>query len=246
MKNITIQCTDITKSFKSGEHEIQVLKGINLEVQAGEMLMLMGPSGSGKTTLLTIIAGIMAPTMGTCLILDRNMYTMPSDELTLFRGKTIGLLFQKFMLVPTLNAIENAAITLLCQGVDDKIAFEKAAVLLGQLGLKNLLYAMPQELSGGEQQRVALARAVIHDPPVILCDEPTSFLDSELGQQIMELLKGIQKKSGATVVVVTHDDRILAFADRIVEIEDGQLKDGVKKNQQQSSAESAELPMVIT
>lgn len=228
MSNNAIQCTGITKTFaNNGSAPIEILHGIDIAVERGQMIMLMGPSGSGKTTLLAIMGGILAPTQGECLILDQSLKALSQEQVTQFRGSKIGFLFQKFMLVPTLTAAENVVIPLLCQGVERKEAFKKAEELLESLGLKGQSDYTTDRLSGGEQQRVALARAMIHNPEILLCDEPTSFLDSERGQQIMEQLKAIQQKDHTTVIVVTHDDRILKFADRIIEIEDGKVKGAV-------------------
>lgn len=225
MSNNAIQCTGITKIFtNNGSQSIEVLRGIDVTIERGQMIMLMGHSGSGKTTLLAIMGGILPATQGECLILDQSLKTMNQEQITHFRGSKIGFLFQKFMLVPTLTAVENVVIPLLCQGVDRKEAFKKATDLLESLGLKGQSGYTADKLSGGEQQRVALARAMIHNPEILLCDEPTSFLDSERGQQIMELLKSLQQKNQVTIIVVTHDDRILKFADRIIEIEDGKVK----------------------
>jgi putative ABC transport system ATP-binding protein len=243
MSDAAIQCIGIVKSFAhNGLKPLEVLHGIDLSIDCGQMVMLMGPSGSGKTTLLAIVGGILAPTSGKCLILGKDMNVMGYKEVTQFRGHKIGFLFQKFMLVPTLTAIENVVIPLLCQGVSREEAFEKAALLLESMGLKDQTYYTSDKLSGGEQQRVALARAMIHNPDILLCDEPTSFLDSERGQQIMQLLKDIQQKNHTTVVVVTHDDRILAFADRIIEIEDGKIKG---KSSLHSQKIETSLPAVI-
>jgi len=224
MSTITIECIGIKKTFQdSGSPAVEVLHGVDFKANQGEMIMLMGPSGSGKTTLLAIMGGILAPTSGSCSLLGKNLASMNDKEITQFRGDNIGFIFQKFMLVPTLSAIENTAIPLLCKNIPREEAFKKAYELLTSMGLEKQAYYASPQLSGGEQQRVALARAMIHSPSIILCDEPTSFLDSERGKQIMELLKKVQKETHATVVVVTHDDRILSFADRIVTIEDGKI-----------------------
>ncbi len=221
MKTITIECKNIKKSFVSGNKEIQVLHNVDLTAHEKEMIMLMGPSGSGKTTLISIIGGILEQDSGECLVLSQSINQMPSKEKTKFRGENIGFLFQHFILIPTLNALENAAIPLLCTGASRSIAFEKAKSLLIQMGLENEIYKKPTQLSGGEQQRVAIARAFIHNPKIVLCDEPTSFLDIERGKKIMDILQATKDKNNCTIIVVTHDPRILDFADRIVRIEDG-------------------------
>lgn len=225
MNITTIECINVSKTFnQNGSKPIEILHNIDFKAQQNEMIMLMGPSGAGKTTLLAIIGGILQPTSGQCRLLEHPLEQMNSSQITRFRGDTIGFLFQKFMLVPTLSAVENVVIPLLCKNISRQEAFKKSYALLESVGLKQQADYNATALSGGEQQRVALARAIIHDPAIILCDEPTSFLDSQHGQQIMQLLKDIQKERRATIVVVTHDDRILSFADRIVNVEDGRIK----------------------
>lgn len=221
MKTKTIECKNIKKSFMNGDKRIEVLHDINLTTYEQEMIMLMGPSGSGKTTLISIIGGIMQQDSGQCLVLNKSINELPRAEKTFFRGETIGFLFQHFILVPTLNAVENAAIPLLCTGFDAQESYAKAEKLLTDFGIGKEMHKTPKQLSGGEQQRVAIARAVIHEPKIILCDEPTSFLDLERGKKIMEILQQIKEKNKCTIIVVTHDPRILSFADRIVRIEDG-------------------------
>ncbi len=223
MKNTTIECVHISKHFNEGAGRVDTLKDINFSASASELVMLMGPSGSGKTTLLSIIGGILTASNGECYILGKELRKMDEDERTSFRGNHIGFIFQNFNLVPTLNAVENAALPLLIKGTARDEAFAKAEEYLVRFGLDSQRYRVPSELSGGEQQRVAIARACIHQPSIILCDEPTSFLDRSRGLQIMELLVAIKKSFNTTIVVVTHDPRILSFADRILEIEDGVL-----------------------
>ncbi len=224
MNQITIECKNITKNFTEGSTTVEILKKVDLTASAGQLIMLMGPSGSGKTTLLSIIGGILAQDSGECLVLGQPINSLSQAEQTKFRGKNIGFMFQSFMLVPTLNALENASIPLLLQGTDAKVATQKTRELLEKLGLKEQQLRYPAQLSGGEQQRVAIARACVHKPPIILCDEPTSFLDHERGKQIMELLKEIKQENNCTIVVVTHDPRIIEFADHIYEIMDGTIE----------------------
>lgn len=223
MKNVTISCQQISKEFKEGTQTLQILKDINLVTWDHELILLMGPSGSGKTTLLSIIGGILSQTKGTCLVLDTNINELSEAERTLFRRKNIGFLFQHFVLVPTLTALENVVIPLLLNGTPREQAYEQASQFLTKLGLKDYQHRRPEKLSGGEQQRVALARACIHKPKILLCDEPTSFLDRSRGTQIMQLLQSIKDETLCTILVVTHDPRIVPYADRIFEIEDGIL-----------------------
>ena len=224
MDQITIECKNITKTFGKEEIIIQPLRGINLVAHENEMIMLMGPSGSGKTTLISIIGGILQQSSGECLILNKPINSLAEEEKTKFRGQNIGFMFQYFNLIPTLNAIENASIPLILNGCPRAQAMEQTKNFLQTIGLETQAYRTPSDLSGGEQQRIALARACIHHPKIILCDEPTSFLDRERGKQIMELLQKIKSDNKCTLIVVTHDPRILGFADRIIEIEDGMLK----------------------
>jgi putative ABC transport system ATP-binding protein len=229
MSQITIVCKNISRSYGKGEKIVQALRSIDLVAYENELIMLMGPSGSGKTTLISIIGGILKPTSGECLVLDKPINNLPEKEKTKFRGNTIGFLFQAFNLVPTLTAIENAAIPLLLNGWDRKKAMEESSRVLLSVGLDKQRFNIPSDLSGGEQQRVAIVRSCIHKPRIILCDEPTSFLDHQRGKQIMELLQAIKNENHCTLIVVTHDPRILNFADRILEIEDGFLKEQSNK-----------------
>jgi len=224
MSEITIDCKNITKTFGQGTAEVKVLRGINLTAHENELIMLMGPSGSGKTTLISIIGGLLNQNSGDCTVLGKSINQLSEEEKTKFRGKNIGFLFQYFNLVPTLTAIENAAIPLILNGVNRQQAFEEAAKLLTSVGLEEQLYSTPSNMSGGQQQRVAIARACIHKPKIILCDEPTSFLDHERGKKTLELLQQIKNDTKCTLIVVTHDPRILEFADRILEIDDGVIK----------------------
>lgn len=223
MSTITIACKDINKSFIQGDKKIEVLKGVDFVAHENELIFLMGPSGSGKSTLLSIIGGFLSQDSGECLILGKPMNQMAHKEKTDFRGKNIGFLLQSFNLIPTLSNIENVSLPLFLNGVERNAAFAQAEVMLDKMDLKPQIDTRPSNLSGGEQQRVAIARACIHKPKIILCDEPTSSLDLERGKKIMLLLQEIKKEMHCTIIVVTHDPRILPFADRIVKIEDGKI-----------------------
>lgn len=224
MNSVTISCTDITKKFPSPAGDVLTLRGITLTAYENEMIMLMGPSGSGKTTLLSIIGGLLKQDSGECLVLDTPINSLGDAEKTVFRGTNIGFIFQYFNLVPTLTAVENVAIPLLLNGIHHTQAFAQAEELLLSFGLDTQRYRKPRNLSGGEQQRVAIARACILRPRIILCDEPTSFLDRERGRIIMDLLSKIKEETHCTFVIVTHDQRILEYANQILEIEDGLIK----------------------
>lgn len=209
--------------FGKGPTRVDALRGINLDVKDGELLMIMGPSGSGKTTLISIIAGILTQTEGQCLIGDQDLNHLSDLQKTSYRSKHIGFVFQAFNLVPMLTCAENVAIPLVLNKVDRNIAEPKAAKLLQDLGIGEKANTTPDLLSGGQQQRVAIARALIHDPDLIVCDEPTSFLDHETGMKIMELLRSIAKERNKTLIIVSHDPRIMQYADRIVRLEDGRI-----------------------
>ncbi len=186
--------------------------------------MMMGPSGSGKTTLISIIAGILTQTSGECLLGGQDLNRQMNDAKTAYRGEHIGFVFQSFNLIPMLSCAENVAVPLLLKGVDKKIAEEKGRQALIEVNIGGKADVSPRDLSGGQQQRVAIARAMVHDPDLIVCDEPTSCLDHEMGLKVMELLKKISTEKKKTVIVVSHDLRITSFADRIVHLEDGLIK----------------------
>lgn len=220
----TIECKNVTKSFGEGDTVVHTLRDITFTAYASQMIMLMGPSGSGKSTLLSIIGGILRQDSGECLVLGQSINTIPYNEQVTFRGKNIGYIFQNFMLVPTLNAVENAAIPLMLNGSSQEDACKESDRMLLSLGLDTQRYRSPTNLSGGEQQRVAIVRACIHEPTIILCDEPTSSLDHERGKKVMEILRTIKEERNCTIIVVTHDARIMEFADRVLEIDDGVIK----------------------
>lgn len=225
MSKLTVKCVHIKKSFTSKNETFTVLKDVNLEAYEHQIIMLMGPSGSGKSTLLTIIGGLLSQDSGECIILDQPINQLSEKERTNFRGHNIGFMFQNVKLIPTLTSVENVALPLILQGVSRTEAFKKAEELLVSFGLSKDLASYPATLSGGELQRVAIARACIHNPKLILCDEPTSSLDLERGMKIMDLLKEITQERGTTVIIVTHDPRILSYADKILVIESGVIKE---------------------
>ncbi|MFN0065033.1 MAG: ABC transporter ATP-binding protein [Chlamydiales bacterium] len=218
-----VVCQDLKKSYGSGETSVKALRGISFTSEVGELLMLVGPSGCGKTTLLSIISSILDQDSGQCLIFGKNLNAMKNDKRTEYRGKHIGFIFQQFNLIPSLTALENTAIPLIINGENKEQAFALAAELLDCVGLKNRMYAFPREMSGGEQQRVAICRGCIHSPEVIVCDEPTSALDHATGMRVMELFREIALTKESSLIIVTHDSRILHFADKILEMEDGKI-----------------------
>ncbi len=220
---IAIRCRGVTKAYGKGDAMVTALRGIDLDVLAGEMLMLVGPSGCGKTTLISVIAGILDRDAGECTVFGEDFASMTPRRRTHFRGHNIGFVFQAFNLLPTLTAAENAAIPLCILGVPRSKAIQRAGEVLATVGLGDRGHSLPSQLSGGQQQRVAIARALIHDPRLIVCDEPTSALDHETGHAVMRLLKGVALGGGRSLVIVTHDQRIFEFGDRIAKMDDGRI-----------------------
>jgi putative ABC transport system ATP-binding protein len=218
-----IEAIDIVKVLGAGAGRVEALKGINLSLTGGEFTMLMGPSGSGKTTLLSVLGCMLSPTRGTVRILGCPTTGASPEELAETRRRHVGFIFQSYHLFPTLTAAENVRLVLDVRGERSRVARAKASEALARVGLSHKLKAFPLELSGGEQQRVAIARAVVGNAAAILADEPTAALDSENGHDIMTILAAIAKDSSRAVFVVTHDPRILPFADRILRIEDGRI-----------------------
>jgi putative ABC transport system ATP-binding protein len=214
----------LTKEYGSGEDKIMALRGVDLDVSYGEMTLLVGPSGCGKTTLISIIAGLLNPTAGEIKVLGQNLITMSGIRKTSFRGGNIGFVFQQYNLLPALNAAENAAIPLLIAGWPRKKAVAKAAACLEMVGLAGRAKSLPLQLSGGQQQRVAIARALVTDPKLVVCDEPTAALDAKSGQTVMQLLRQVAVQPDRAVIVVTHDNRVFGYGDRIAEMEDGTIK----------------------
>lgn len=217
----TISVRELTKKYEEGTSGTLALRGVDLDVQAGELLMLMGPSGSGKTTLLSIMGCILTATSGSVQIAGREVVGMREKELPSLRLEHIGFVFQGFNLFPTLTAGENVELMLDLKGVSAAKAKKRAAELLEQVGLGQKYESFPADLSGGQKQRVAIARALAGDPRIILADEPTAALDSHTGQNVMQMMSDLAHQRGRSVVIVTHDSRVLHFADRIVRIEDG-------------------------
>jgi putative ABC transport system ATP-binding protein len=220
---LAVSCRGVHKSFGDGASKLHVLRAVDFEARYGQMTFLLGPSGSGKTTLLTIVAGLLHHDAGTVTVLGRDLRTLRNGEAAAFRLHHIGFVFQQFNLIPALTAAENAAVPLLAAGVPRRQAMERARALLDDLGLGHRSEALPSKLSGGEQQRVAFARALIQEPKLVICDEPTSSLDGPTGRHVMELLRNIAVQPDRAVLIVTHDARILDFADCVAEISDGKI-----------------------
>lgn len=223
MSSVIASCKDIVKTFNAGEAEVKALQGITLDVYENELLMLVGPSGCGKTTFVSVLSGLLSFESGVCELMGEDISAMSDDTLTAFRGKNIGFVFQAFNLLPSLSAIENVALPLTVEKKKRAEALKRSKEMLEAVGLSGKEYVKPSGLSGGEQQRVAIARALVHNPKFVICDEPTSSLDHKSGQVVMELLRKIIKEKGASMIVVTHDNRIYKYADRIVHMEDGKI-----------------------
>jgi putative ABC transport system ATP-binding protein len=223
MSGLVMEAAGIVKDLGDGVGKTRALKGVNLSLNGGELTLLMGPSGSGKTTLLSILGCMLTPTEGTVRVRGDSIGGKGPEELAKLRRENIGFVFQSYHLFPTLSAADNVRLSLDVRGETGKDARAKAREALGRVGLANKVSNYPRQLSGGEQQRVAIARAVVGDPSVILADEPTAALDSENGKAIMEILAEIAKDRGRGVLVVTHDPRLVPYADRIVHIEDGNI-----------------------
>ena len=223
LEEIAVRVRGVTKQFGSGTAVTRALRGVDLDVPYGELLMLIGPSGCGKTTLVSIVAGTLEPTAGSVSVLGQDLVAMSNGRKVRFRRDNVGFVFQAYNLLPALTAAENAAVPLLIAGWNRRRAVEAAADVLDQLGMGHRLANLPSELSGGEQQRVAIARALVHEPRLLVCDEPTSALDAENGRITMELIQKIAVQPGRAVIVVTHDSRVYSFADRIASMEDGRI-----------------------
>jgi putative ABC transport system ATP-binding protein len=218
-----VEAVDVVKVLGSGATQVEALKGVRLSVSGGELTLLMGPSGSGKTTLLSVLGCMLTPTRGTVRVRGRATEGLGSEDLARIRRNNVGFVFQSYHLFPTLTAVENVRLVFDVRGERSAGALAKAKEALAIVGLAHKTKAFPIELSGGEQQRVAIARAIAGDASAILADEPTAALDSENGHAVMSILAGIAKDPMRGVLVVTHDPRILPFADRVVRIEDGRI-----------------------
>jgi putative ABC transport system ATP-binding protein len=218
-----VVCRGVIKEFGEGDARTVALRGVDLEVNAGQMTLLVGPSGCGKTTLISIIAGLLEPTAGQVSVLREDLGRMSPGRLVGFRRENIGFVFQQYNLLPALTAVENAAVPLLIAGLSRPEAIRRAGEVLASVGLGERLQARPSELSGGQQQRVAIARALVHEPRLLVCDEPTAALDAHSGQVVMELLRRVAVQPGRAVIVVTHDNRVFDFGDSIIHMADGRI-----------------------
>jgi len=222
-----ISVRQLTKTYEEGPAGTLALRGIDLDVSAGELLMLMGPSGSGKTTLLSIMGCILTATSGSVQVAGKEIVGLREKDLPAIRLEHIGFVFQGFNLFPTLTAGENVELMLDLKGISGAKAKKRALELLEQVGLGGKYGSFPADMSGGQKQRVAIARALAGEPAIILADEPTAALDSHTGRTVMEMMSELAHTRGRAVVIVTHDSRVVSFADRIVRIEDGMIATSV-------------------
>ena len=218
-----ISVRGVVKDFGRGDTAVRALHGVEADIMPGELTYLVGESGSGKTTLISIIAGILFPTQGAVTVFGTEIYELGNNDLVRFRLANIGFIFQQYNLIPTLTAAENASVPLVAAGMKRAQAVARASETLAALNIGDLGARLPRQLSGGQQQRVAIARALVHDPRLIVCDEPTAALDASSGRRVMDLLRAVAIQPGRAVIIVTHDNRIFDLADRILEMEDGRI-----------------------
>lgn len=220
---LVVDVQGVDKHFGQEPNRIHALKQVALQAFAGEILMLVGPSGCGKTTLLSAIAGTLKVECGTIEVFGHPLHTMDGGALTRFRARHIGFIFQQFNLIPTLSAAENVAVPLLIQGCRTREALDRARASLQAVGLGPRWRERPNKLSGGQQQRVAIARSLVHEPPLVICDEPTAALDARNGEVVLELFRSVARSPERAVIIVTHDNRIFSYADRIARMDDGEI-----------------------
>ncbi len=219
---VALSCEGLWKIYEMGDEKVQAVRGIDLEINSGEMVAIMGPSGCGKTTLLNILSGIDDPSAGQVMVAGKPLFGISDDERTDLRGKEMGFIFQKFHLLDVMSALENVEIPLLLLGCNPDEARSKSMSALEKVGLGDRAEHRPAELSGGQQQRVSIARAIVHEPSVVLCDEPTGNLDSDTSEQVMNLLSELND-AGSTLVIVTHDTEIAKRCSRVIRIFDGRM-----------------------
>lgn len=218
-----IKVQDVWKTYKLGEVDLTVLKGISLVINQGSFVAIMGPSGSGKSTLLHILGGLDVPTRGKVFLEKEDITELSEDDLVEIRGKKIGFVFQQFNLLHNLTALENVMLPMVFQGVPEKKRMERAKKLLTDFGLRERFFHKPGELSGGERQRIAIARSLANDPEIIVADEPTGNLDSTTGKKIMNIFIDLHRNQNKTIIVVTHDPNIADYTEETINIKDGEI-----------------------
>ncbi|MFH1234489.1 MAG: ABC transporter ATP-binding protein [Candidatus Diapherotrites archaeon] len=228
MDKTVLELRDVWKVYKLGDVEVPALRGINFKVRQGEFVAVVGASGSGKSTALNMIGALDIPTKGEIFLDGTEISRLPESKLARIRGKKIGFVFQTFNLYPTINVYENIALPMKIHEFDKETIKKKTGELAGLVGLSNRLTHLPGQLSGGERQRVAIARALSTDPPIILADEPTGNLDTKTSHEILKLISGLHDEQGKTIILVTHEADIAAYAERRVELSDGQVKSDAK------------------
>lgn len=221
-----IHITNLTRHFQMGEQTVRALDGVDLTVMPGEFLAIMGPSGSGKSTLLYLIGGLDRPTSGEMQVNRREITQLDENDLAGYRGQEVGFIFQAFHLVPTMTAVQNVEFPMIFSGAAPQKRRQQALALLERVGLGDRTGHRPTELSGGQQQRVAIARALANDPRIILADEPTGNLDTQTGREVMALLGQLNQEEGRTIIIVTHDPGMTAYATRTIHLLDGKITDG--------------------
>ena len=236
---LAIRLRAVEKTFGKGESAVRALRGVDLDVPAGALTMLVGPSGCGKTTLISILAGLLARDAGELAVFGQDLGLLRRDRLSAWRRDNVGFIFQQFNLVPQLTVAENVSVPLVLKGESVGAAVRKAHDILATLGLEGRGSSAPLKLSGGQQQRVAIARALIHEPRLLVCDEPTSALDAELGRRVMGFIRDRSRSPDRAVVVVTHDDRIFHLADTIAHMDDGLVRSIERRTPQHESKSPA-------
>ncbi|MBK1883073.1 ABC transporter ATP-binding protein [Luteolibacter pohnpeiensis] len=239
---VVVDARSVEKSFGDGPNRIRVLKQVDFTARTGEITMLVGPSGCGKTTLLSALAGTLSIDNGTIRVFDHSLEKMSGGALTRFRSNTIGFIFQQFNLIPTLSVAENVGVPLRIQGVSSGKALKRSREALEKVGLGDRWKERPNKLSGGQQQRVAIARALVHEPPLIICDEPTASLDAKSGEIVLDLFRKAACSPDRAVIIVTHDSRIFSYADRISRMDDGQIVETTEQDHQQTPHFEHETP----
>lgn len=234
-----VVCRGVVKDYGDGESRIRALRGVDVEVYPGELTLLMGPSGCGKSTLISILAATLNPTGGTVEVLGQPLDALPKNGRADFRARNVGFVFQQFNLLPALTVVENVAVPLVILGIGKAIAVQRAARILTAVDMGDRLDSMPTKLSGGQQQRVAIARALVHEPRLLVCDEPTSAVDARTGQTVMSLIRRLSLIPDRVTVVVTHDPRVVGFADRILSLEDGRVSNDKRVAREMTSRENS-------
>jgi putative ABC transport system ATP-binding protein len=246
MSNPLVETHNLSKVYGTGDTAVTALNRISIQVMPGEFVSIMGPSGCGKSTLLHLLGGLDRPTSGSVRIAGNDLTDLSDDQLTRLRRKNIGFVFQFFNLIPVLSAVENAALPVTLDGVPMNRAIERATEWLKRVGLSDRLTHRPDQLSGGQQQRVALARALVADPELVLADEPTGNLDTRAGDEIAKLLSQATKEWGRTVIMVTHDPRIAAYADRLIFLKDGEMVDQTNLSSGNGQAVHGDAEIVVS